>query len=164
MIITDGIEELNGADWGSDNSILFGQSAGIFRVSANGGTPELVIPAHDGETLSSHGLLPDGDTVLMTVMNGYDWDTGEIVATSLSTGERTVLIRGGSDAMYLPTGHIVYALGSDLYAQAFDLDTLTVSGGPVSVVQGLNRATRSDSANYAVSACMTYPPTAGDFS
>ncbi len=34
---------------------------------------------------------------------------------------RTMLIEGGSDARYVPTGHIVYALSGSLYAVAFDL-------------------------------------------
>src|SRR4029453_11510977 len=38
-----------GVSWSSDNTILFGQPDGIMRVSANGGTPELVIRAEKGE-------------------------------------------------------------------------------------------------------------------
>ena len=33
---------LSGANWEADNTILFGQPTGIMRVSANGGTPDLV--------------------------------------------------------------------------------------------------------------------------
>src|SRR5258705_10889078 len=38
-----------GASWGSDNTILFGQRAGIMRGSANCGTPELLIQAGQSE-------------------------------------------------------------------------------------------------------------------
>ncbi len=80
------------------------------------------------------------------------WDQAQIVAQSLRTGERTVLVEGGSDARYVPTGHPVYALGSALLAVAFDVDRLEVSGGPVPVVQGVQRSTqpdlRSDTADY----------------
>ena len=33
----------------------------------------------------------------------------QIVVQSLETGVRKTLIEGGSDARYVPTGHIVYA-------------------------------------------------------
>ncbi len=139
-----------GANWRPDDSILFGQPEGILRVSALGGTPELVIAAADRERMDGPQLLPDGDAVLFTV-TASEWDAAQVVAQSLSTGTRTVLIEGGSDARYLPTGHLVYALEDGLFAVAFDVDRLAVRGGPVSVVQGVMRADSTASANYGVS-------------
>ncbi|MBI4886566.1 MAG: serine/threonine-protein kinase [Acidobacteria bacterium] len=147
-----------GASWGTDNTILFGQPEGIMRVSANGGTPELAIKAGEGEQVYGPQWLPDGDSVLFSVTTGKGmtrWDQAQIVAQSLRTGERKVVLRGGSDARYLPTGHLVYALGETLLAVAFDADRLEVAGGPVSVVEGImradTRATASATANYGVS-------------
>ena len=57
----------------------------------------------------------------------------------IDSGARKVLLTGGSDARYVATGHIVYARGEVLFAQAFDLSRLEVIGGPVPVVQGLSR-------------------------
>src|SRR5262249_18207856 len=37
------------------------------------------------------------------------WNKARIVVQSLKTGERKILIEGGSAARYVPTGHIVYA-------------------------------------------------------
>ena len=45
----------------------------------------------------------------------------------------------GSDARYISTGHLVYALGDGLFAVVFDVDSLEVVGGPVSLVQGVAR-------------------------
>ena len=145
-----------GASWAPDNTILFDEDDGIMRVSANGGTPELIIPAADGEWLDGPQLLPDGDTVLFSVsttgsVGAAGWDAGQIVAQSLTSGERTVLLDGGSDARYVPTGHLVYAFDDGLFAVAFDVDTLTVVSGPVSMVEGVARARVAASANYAVS-------------
>ena len=152
------IEGFFGASWGADNTILMGTSRGILRVSANGGTPDLVIPATEGESMGSPRLLPDGESVLFSVTTATGatrWDQAQIVAQSLRTGERTVLVEGGSDARYVPTGHLVYALGSVLLAVPFDEDRLEVSGGPAPVVQGVRRSTQpgtwSDTANYGVS-------------
>ena len=70
---------------------------------------------------------------------------------SLSFGERTVVLEGGSDARHVPTGHLIYALEDGLFAVAFDIDTLTVTGGAVPLVQGVQRGTTSAAANYGVS-------------
>ncbi len=71
---------------------------------------------------------------------------------------RDIAVRGvrerQHDARYLPTGHLVYALGNGLFAVAFDPDSLTVSGGAVPLVQGVMRSfggAGSAAANYSVS-------------
>ena len=59
-------------------------------------------------------MLPGGEYVLFTLASGSApnrWDTANIVAQSVVTGERTTLITGGSDARFLSTGHLVYAVG-----------------------------------------------------
>src|SRR5262249_56514660 len=66
-----------------------------------------------------------------------------------------VVLRDGSDARYIPTGHLVYAKGFALFAVRFDADRLTVSGTPVSILEGIQRAgnpaVNTAAANYAVS-------------
>ena len=143
-----------GVSWETDGTILLGQPAGIMRVSATGGSPELVIPAAEGERFDGPQMLPDGDTVLFSVSTsggGARWDSAQIVAQSLTSDERTVLIDGGSDARYISTGHLVYALADGLFAVAFDANSVNVVGGPVSLVQGVVRANNAASANYMVS-------------
>ena len=142
-----------GATWTSDDTIIFGQADGVYRVPAAGGTPELVIRAETGERVFGPQLLPDGDSVLLTVTTGT-WDEGRIVVVSISTGERTVLVEGGSDARFVPTGHLIYALGDALLAVAFDPDRRAVSGRSVPVLPGLLRpvagSLASGTANYDV--------------
>ena len=147
-----------GASWGADGTILFGQLNGIMRVSAAGGTPELVIPAKEGEQVDSPQLLPDGDSVLFTVTTASGstrWDQAQIVVQSLTSGARTVVVQGGSDARYVPTGHVVYALEDSLFAVAFDPASRSVSGTAVPLVTGVTRvvgpAGASGTANYDVS-------------
>ena len=143
-----------GASWGADDTILFGQPEGIVRVSANGGMPELLIATEKGEQVHGPQMLPGGQWVLFSVTRQINrWDVAEIVAQSLASGERKVLWRGGSDARYVPTGHLVYALGDALFALPFDLDRVTVSGGPVPVLNGLQGASgaQTGTAHYGLS-------------
>jgi serine/threonine-protein kinase len=80
--------------------------------------------------------------VLFTLATGLSapaWDKAHIVVQSLRSGERKTLIEGGSDARYVPTGHLVYALGGTLFAVPFDLRRLEITGGPVPMVEGVRR-------------------------
>jgi len=155
VVIGDLRENLLGASWPADGRILFGDTDGIYRVSANGGAPQRLI-AEGPARLYAGTLLPDGDSVLVTERSatGVAWDTAEIVVRSLATGARTVLVRGGADARYLPTGHLVYAQGDTLFGIAFNAKTLTLSGGPVPLVRGVMRADNqlTAAANFGVTA------------
>jgi serine/threonine-protein kinase len=146
-----------GASWAPDNTILFGQTAGIMRVSANGGMRQLVVPARKGEFLYGPQLLPGGESVLFTAttaIGGNRWDAAQVVVQSLSSGERTVLLQG-NDARYVATGHLLYALDGALFAVPFDPGRRALLGGPVSVVNGVVRAgdqaRQTPAANYGIS-------------
>ena len=64
-----------------------------------------------------------------------------------------LVVQGGSDARYLPTGHVVYALRDGVFGVAFDADRLKVTGGAVALVQDVQRPVGVNAAasNYAVS-------------
>jgi hypothetical protein len=57
---------------------------------------------------------------------------------SLRTGERRLLLEGGTYARYVLSGHLVYARAGGLLAVPFDLKRLEVTGPPVSIVQGVS--------------------------
>ena len=129
-----------GLNW-SDAGILFGQfGKGIFRVAPEGGTPEVIVPIADDEMADSPQLLPGGKGVLFSVKKTTDeWDQAEIAVQPLDGGPRKTVFKGGSAAIYVATGHLVYAVGTVLFAVPFDLGDLTVTGGAVSIVEGVNR-------------------------
>jgi eukaryotic-like serine/threonine-protein kinase len=132
----------NGQSWADGNTILFGQAAGIMRVSANGGSPELLIPVTDGEQMYGPELLPGGNAVLFSVTKDQGparWNQAQVVVQSLATGQRSVVAPRGYDARFLATGHLLYALDDDVYAVAFDANRLTTSGNAVPVVQNVQR-------------------------
>ena len=49
-------------------------------------------------------------------------------------GRARILVRGGSHAHYVPSGHLVYAAAGTLRAVPFDLARLETRGTPVPVV------------------------------
>jgi serine/threonine-protein kinase len=139
-----------GMSWGTDG-ILFVDSRlkGVFRVAANGGKPELLAGVKDGEVAYGPQMLPDGQHVLFTVLGSGtsdQWDKARIVVESLKSHDRKTVFEGGSDARFLPTGHIVYAVGGVLFAIPFDVRRLEVSGGSTPIVEGVRRATAGSTA------------------
>ena len=69
-------------------------------------------------------------------------DDAQIVVQRLDTRERRIIIRGGTSARYVPTGHIVYARAGALMAVPFDVSRLEVTGDPISVAEGVSLAQR----------------------
>jgi serine/threonine-protein kinase len=140
-----------GITWhGSD--IVFAGRGGILRVSDSGGEPQVLVAARSDELFDGPQLLDGGNAVLFTlaVEKGADrWDKAQVLVQSLRSGERKVVVQGGSAARSLPTGHLVYAVGGTLLAVPFDEDTLEMRGRPVRVVDGIMRSTNPASSSAA---------------
>jgi serine/threonine-protein kinase len=134
--------------WSRNGTVLYVERKGVFRIPANGGAPELIVPARDREQLFTPELLPDGDGVLFTNFT-TPTSAGEIEVLSLKTGNRTKLL-DGVDARYVASGHIVFVAQNDLFAAPFDAREHALAGDSVPVVQ---RVTESIGAvgQYAVS-------------
>jgi serine/threonine-protein kinase len=97
-------------------------------------------------------MLPDGRAVLFTIMSiAGGLDAAQIAVLDLSTGTRKTLVRGGTHARYVHSGHLVYSAGSALRAVGFDLDRLETRGSPVPVLPHLV-TTPAGAADFAVAA------------
>ncbi len=140
-----------GATWAPDDTIIFATASvatGLQRVAAAGG-PTTVLTQPDRE----HGeadhfwpeMLPGGRAVLFTItaLTG-GLDAAQVAVLDLQTGQRRILLRGGSHAQYvsnglgprrdLEGGHLVYAAGGALRAVPFDLARLETRGPSVAIV------------------------------
>ena len=157
-----------GGDWSADQIIFVPDyNGGLWSVSSNGGTPQPLLktdPEHDRVVYADPEVLPDGRGVLFTLASGHavTADDQDVAVLSPGAQEPRILIRGGSNARYLPTGQLVYVRAGALLSVDFDVATLTVTGTPVSVIEGLGR-TWSGDADYAISdnGTLVYEPDAG---
>ena len=144
-----------GGSWGPDNSIYFatGGLSGLWKVSASGGIPTEVTRLDRSHGEVSHRwpqVLPGGKAVLFTVWTGPGLDEHRIDVQSLQTGERRVLVRGGTTGRYVASGHLVYARADALMAVRMDLDRLeAVSDAPVLLSEQVRVG--GEGAHYAVS-------------
>ena len=131
-----------GMEWAADDTILFSLPTrpGLLRIPAVGGEVEQLttIDREAGEIQHDRAtVLPDGDTVLFTVI---DRDReNRLARLSLASGEVTRLPISGSDPMYSPTGHILYVVSDGtLQAVGFDADRLELtSTSPVPVLENV---------------------------
>ena len=155
-----------GASWGTDDTIVFGQAGlGVLQVAGSGGTPaEVLVSIPRPGRIHQPQMLTGGEAVLYTLDpdGTAQWDAAQIVVERLATRERTVVLEG-SDARYLSTGHLVYALGVTLLAVPFDVDRLVVTGDPVLLVDGVSRTVWSGTANADISrtGALVYLPSGG---
>ena len=153
-----------GATWASDDTIIFATdnpATGLQRVSAAGGTPEVLTQPDRAHGEADHiwpEIVPGGRVVLFTIVSQTGGlETAQVAVRDLRTGTRTVLLRGGSHAHYMASalaspkrsegGHLVYVAAGTLRAISFDPIRLQTHGTAVPVLPRL----------------MTTPYGAGDF-
>ena len=129
-----------GAVWAPDDTMIFATNnvtTGLQRVATSGGPTEVLTRPDSSHGEAGHfwpEMLPGGRAVLFTITAQVGLDAAQVAVLDLQTGTRKVLIRGGSHAHYVLSGHLVYAAAGTLRAVPFDLARLEVRGAPVPVV------------------------------
>jgi serine/threonine-protein kinase len=128
-----------GASWADDDTIIFSVAdprAGLQRVSAGGGAPTVLTTADGAKNEIAHAfphVLPGANAVLFTISSGAI-DTAQIAVLDLKSRQHKILLRGGTDAKYVDSGHLIYAAGGGLRAVRFDLSRLEILGDSVPVL------------------------------
>jgi Tol biopolymer transport system component len=132
---------VQGGTWNRDDVILFTFGGGpLFRVAADGGTPEQVTTLDAGERGHAFPFfLPDGRHFLYTI-----WSTDRTVADSgvyaggvfvgsLDTSARRQVLDRVTNAEYA-RGHLLFMRDGALVAQKLDPTRITTAGEPVVLV------------------------------
>ena len=133
-----------GATWGPDDQIVLSNiDDGLFRVSADGGEPEVLTRADRTQGELGHALpsyVPGGNAVLFVASPSAPLtDYGEVSFVDLETEEVQCLgILGGVNPQYVSTGHLVYGAGDGtVRAVPFDTAAMEVTGDPVTLVENV---------------------------
>ncbi len=134
------VQRARGAHWGGEDTIVFAGSpgGGLSSVSALGGAPVEITTLDTEQGEVSHRwphLLPGGEAVLFSV--GTDSGARSIALAEIGGETHKQIYPNGTDARYLPTGHIVFADAASLFAAPFDLDRREISGAAIPVVEGV---------------------------
>ena len=130
-------EFIGSADWGSDDFIVYGDTTpegghGLYRLPANGGSPRLVA-ALGGSAEEVQWLTPQsiaaGQVILCTLATTVAAGARfQIVAVSVATGARKVLVDDARHGLYLGDGVLVYLRNNALFAARLDINRLEVYG------------------------------------
>ena len=144
VTLTPQATNLRGASWGPNGNIVFNltDTDVLYEVSSQGGEPRQLTTLSEGE--KSHRwpqFLPDGSAVLFTIALTDSPDDSQIAALRLDSGQREILVRGGTFGRYATTGHLVYhrggAGGGAILATGFNPAALKVTGMPIPVTEGI---------------------------
>lgn len=148
-----------GGSWGSDGTIVYASSfdSALWKVPAHGGAPRAVTNLDSASGEITHRwpeVLPGGNAVLFTVQTRgkSSFDEANIAVADLRSGKHRVLLAGGTNPHYAPTGHLLFVRGLSLYAVAFDMSRLEVTGDAVVVVDHVFMNPTMGAAQMALSA------------
>jgi serine/threonine-protein kinase len=122
--------QTGGGSWGDDGTIVFTSSApktGLMRVTPGGGKIEVLTEPEAGTDHVLPHVLPGAKAVLFTIRRTAENAASAQVAVldlRASPPQTKILVRGGSDARYLSSGHLLYLAGESLRVMPFDLSRL----------------------------------------
>ncbi|MCZ6767394.1 MAG: protein kinase [bacterium] len=146
-----------GACWSGDGKIYFAEtSTGIHVVSADGGERQPVaIPQREkGEKTYRFPHVLPGDRALLFTLGSSEilsYDDASVALLLLETGEIRVLVQGGTNPRYVPTGYITFGRGGKILAVPFDTKSLQVTGLPREVLDGVVTSHGYGSAHFSFS-------------
>lgn len=147
-----------GAYWGRTETILFtaAPGTGLWRVSANGGPPEIVTNLDSDLGERTHRfphITPDGRFAFFTIRTGRQstFDVATIALLALESGTHRVVLEGGSQPKLSPSGLLVFARGGSLYATPMDLEKLEITGQPAPVIEDVMTDPSTGAAHFSLS-------------
>jgi serine/threonine-protein kinase len=134
-----------GLVWDTHGGVFFSRDDAIWVIPAEE-KPARVTTVGEGEV--AHTLpwpLPDGRTILYTVRKrGRSWGDEQVVAQSVPSGDRKLLLTDATDARYVPaTGNLVFMRRGALWAAPFDPGRLELRGQGVPILDGIAQALTS---------------------
>jgi len=132
---------VRGGSWGSAGTIVFTTTnpPAAFIVPDQGGNPTLQTLPGPKDSISPPtwpSFLPDGRHFLYFARTSEEAGGGIYLAT-IGSATPTRVIDSDSQAVFVDTGHLLFARDARLMRQPFDLQTGKVSGDAVPVIEQL---------------------------
>jgi len=137
------VDFCRGATWAPDDSIIYTPKteAPLFRIPAAGGEPEQLTTLDEEKEEVTHRwphALPNGKTVIfVSHTENSNFSEGVVEGLNLETGQRKVLVRGGTYPRWASSGHLLYVREGTLYAVPMDPDTMELLGSPGPIIENL---------------------------
>ncbi len=155
QVICDTLFGSSGA-WGPGDVILIGQwegggDSGIFRVSAQGGSPVALTRAAKNHLHLWPQFLPGGGRFLFLdhQMNG---EKHVVNVGSVDSSDVRPLFEADSRVDYASPGYLLFVRDAVLLARPFDAGSLTFTGEAIPIAQAIAYFRRSGSGAFSISA------------
>jgi WD40 repeat protein len=114
--------------WASDDTIFIGTDGGLIKVPISGAASEFIPLADGSASYGSPHVLPNQTHALVAIWR--PGQAGRLGVIDLGAGAVKELPFQGSEAVYAPTGHILFRQDAELLAARFDLESMEVVGQP----------------------------------
>jgi Tol biopolymer transport system component/tRNA A-37 threonylcarbamoyl transferase component Bud32 len=131
--------EFSLGEWSPDGVLLYTTLAGgIYRAALSGGASTAVTTIEKGasERHLFPSFLPDGRHFLFLARH-TPAETSAIYLGSLDSPKTRLLLPAESQALYAPSGHLLFLRSKTLMAQPFDARSLELSGEAFPVTDGV---------------------------
>ena len=125
--------------WNRRGDLVVALPSGLHRIAPEGGSPQLLLRSQPGRELwrGAPAFLPDGQRFLFTVLlSGAGEEALETRVGSLDGRELGTIAKGVVGATYAD-GHLLFGAGGALYAQAFDVERLALTGERVELARSV---------------------------
>jgi serine/threonine protein kinase len=157
VLIAEVEETADGACWGKDDTVVYGSSSGLMKISADGGTSSRLTSVGQGDL--RHYLpqfIPGTPFVLFTLGVSA---RRRIAVVSLSDGKQKILTQG-QQAGYHPDGRLLFVTNDVLRSVPFNLTGLRISGSPSTVVDDVYTGQANSYAYFRITAsgALVYVP------
>jgi hypothetical protein len=156
------VSGFDGARWGADERIVVARAGTLWRVPAAGGPPTRLTTLDTGRHETLHTwptILPGAKAVLFASVGGTPAET-RIESIVVATGERRVLVEGGTFPLYVPDGHLIFYRDGALLAAPFDATRLEVTGAPSRIPEAVPQAANGTPlADVSATGTLVYAPT-----
>ena len=146
-----------GASWSEDGTIVFAPSARapLLEVSSGGGAPRplTTLDRQAAEVTQRWPQWLPGSKAVLYTSGGQQSNSedADIVAYSISSGQRKTVLHGGYYARYARSGHLIYMHEGTLFLVPFDPRGLEVTGTPVPILDGIAANPGNASAQFSFS-------------
>ena len=143
QFVANALPASTAGSWNSDGVMLIGRWNGaLYRVSAGGGEPQpplkLDVARHETGQLCPQ-FLPDGRHFIYTSVSSEP-GKGGIYGGSIDKEETRQISSQESNAVFVPSGYLLFGRGSTVIAQRFDSVKLKLTSEPQVVADPVSRS------------------------
>ena len=129
-----------------DDAIFVATREKILRIRVADGKEDVLVTGPDETQLAHAQLLPDGDSLLFTIVpRGALTDEGsQVVVESLRTHKRTELLKNAMFVHYAASiGQLIMITGGVVSSVPFDARRLAINRTPTVLIEGVRRGSQS---------------------